>query len=127
MAKSTGNVVNPFFALDRFGVDTIRYYLAYDGGIRDDADYENSHIIEQYKKGLHGGLGNLLRRVTGGRGWNVRRAVQKATTGSPPATGPVASAHRQLLRELPENASRKFEELNSGAALRLIMEVVYKV
>ena len=28
MSKSTGNVVNPFFAIDRFGVDTMRYYLA---------------------------------------------------------------------------------------------------
>jgi methionyl-tRNA synthetase len=50
MSKSTGNVVNPFFALDRFGVDTMRYYLAHDGGIQDDADYGNEHIIERYKR-----------------------------------------------------------------------------
>lgn len=127
MAKSTGNVVNPFFAMDRFGVDTIRYYLAHDGGIRDDADYENSHIIDQYKKGLYGGLGNLLQRVTRAKAWNVRRAIQKATTGAPPAKGAAASTHRQLLSKLPEDATKSFEMLDAGAALRTIMNVVYKV
>ena len=57
MAKSTGNVVNPFFALDRFGVDTMRYYLAHDGGIMDDADYSNDFIVARYKKGTAGGFG----------------------------------------------------------------------
>ncbi|KFY20247.1 hypothetical protein V491_03870, partial [Pseudogymnoascus sp. VKM F-3775] len=47
MAKSTGNVVNPFFAMDRFGVDAMRFYLAHDGGIADDADYSNANIVER--------------------------------------------------------------------------------
>ncbi|KAL8960249.1 MAG: hypothetical protein Q9183_005499, partial [Haloplaca sp. 2 TL-2023] len=41
MSKSRGNVVNPFFALDRFGSDVMRYYLIRDGGIKDDSDYDN--------------------------------------------------------------------------------------
>lgn len=77
MAKSTGNVVNPFFALERFGTDTMRWYLMHDGGITDDADYDNSYIIEKYKKGLQGGLGNLTSRIMRGKGWDVRRAVQR--------------------------------------------------
>ena len=43
MAKSTGNVVNPFFALERFGIDAMRWYLVHDGGITDDADYDNRY------------------------------------------------------------------------------------
>ncbi|GAB7357517.1 hypothetical protein MBLNU459_g0045t3 [Dothideomycetes sp. NU459] len=77
MAKSTGNVVNPFFALDRFGVDTMRYYLIRDGGIDNDADYDNQYIIERYKKGLQGGLGNLASRIMRGKGWSVQRAVER--------------------------------------------------
>ena len=127
MAKSTGNVVNPFFALDRFGVDAMRYYLAHDGGIRDDADYENAYITDRYRKGLYGGIGNLASRVTRGRTWNVRRAVQKATSGKPPARGTAAEVHRQLLIELPEKVAARFVDLDSGAALRAIMHVIYSV
>ena len=127
MSKSTGNVVNPFFALDRFGVDTMRYYLAHDGGIRDDADYENSYIIKEYKKGLQGGLGNLVSRVMRGKGWDVRKAVELGTSGDPPAEEYPARAHGKLLMELPRVVSARMEELDSGAALKAIMDAVYKV
>lgn len=126
MAKSTGNVVNPFFALERFGVDAIRYYMAHDGGIRDDADYENAYVTDRYRKGLYGGLGNLASRVTRGKLWNVRRAVQDATSGAlPPAGEQIAQNLRRILVNLPDIVARKFDELDSGAALREIMEVIY--
>ena len=127
MSKSTGNVVNPNFALDRFGVDTMRYYLAHDGGLRDDADYENAYIIERYKKGLQGGLGNLVSRTMRGKGWSVRRAVELAATGDAPAAGDLAALHRTRLINLREVVRDKFEDLDSGAALKTIMNTVYKV
>lgn len=127
MAKSTGNVVNPFFALDRFGVETIRYYLAHDGGIRDDADYENGYIIERYKKGLQGGFGNLVSRVMRGKGWNVREAILAATSGSAPAEEALAPKLRTRLIHLPDMVLKMMEKLDSGAALRVIMETIYMV
>jgi methionyl-tRNA synthetase len=87
MSKSTGNVVNPFFALSRFGVDPLRFYLAHDGGISQDADYGNEYIVERYRKGLQGGLGNLASRVLRGKRWSVGRAVKRwhaGELGSPP-------------------------------------------
>lgn len=127
MSKSTGNVVNPFFALDRFGVEPLRYYLMHDGGIRDDADYENSYIIDRYKKGLQGGLGNLASRIVRGKGWNVRQSVQLATNNDPLANGALAAAHRMLLMDLPGVVKAHFEALDSGAALKEIMNAVYAV
>ena len=128
MSKSIGNVVNPFFALDRFGVEAMRYYLIHDGGIRDDADYDNSYIIERYKKGLQGGLGNLASRIVRGKGWNVKNSVvEQAVAGKPPAEGSLAGSHRILLMNLPERVTAKFEALDSGAALKDIMNAVYAV
>ncbi len=72
MSKSLGNVVNPFFAMERFGVDTIRYYMVRDGGIIDDAAYENSFIIARYKKDLQGGFGNLVSRIVRSKKWDLR-------------------------------------------------------
>ena len=81
MAKSTGNVVNPFFAIDRFGKDGLRWFLLYQGGIQDDAKYDNLQVEVKYKKQLQGGVGNLVNRITKFDGWNVQKAVQKLNTG----------------------------------------------
>ena len=78
MSKSTGMVVNPFFAISRFGVDCMRYFLAYKGGVLDDSSYDNSYIIVRYKKDLQSALGNLLSRLTGSELFNVRRAVKES-------------------------------------------------
>ncbi|KAI9814915.1 MAG: methionyl-tRNA synthetase [Thelocarpon impressellum] len=124
MAKSTGNVVNPFFALDRFEPDIMRYYLAHDGGLADDADYANGFIIERYKKGLQGGLGNLASRLVRGKGWSVRAAVE-AAPGAEGDDGPSAR-QRQHLSGLSSAVDASFGALNPGAALKLIMEAIYE-
>ena len=128
MAKSTGNVVNPFQALGRFGVDIMRYYLAHDGGIQSDADYENGWIIDRYRKGLKGGLGNLASRITRGRGWNVRTSVEFATTSNHPhPVDDIISAHANRLKRLPEEVDEIMRELHPGEALKKIMATIYKV
>lgn len=127
MAKSTGNVVNPFFALDRFGTDVMRYYLAHDGGIMDDADYGNHHIVEKYKKGLQGGLGNLVSRLTRPKAWSVRACVKEAHAGSLVEPDEITVVLRLLLENLRDSANASFLQLNPGAALHRIMDVVYQV
>ena len=124
MSKSTGNVVNPFFAIERFGIDTMRYYLIYEGGIKDDAAYENSYIIERYLKGLQGGLGNLLSRVVRGKRWNVRTAVEY---GKIVKDNSLAQSRHTRLRALPIEVSSMFKDLDPGAALRHIMNTIFKV
>ena len=123
MSKSTGMVVNPFFAIDRFGVDCMRYYLALDGGIKDDSSYDNSFIIARYKTGLQGGLGNLVSRVTRGKGWDIRRAVKSSDKH-------ITQLDRQLssnLRGLRSLVSRCMEKPDPREGLRTIMKVVFQV
>ena len=132
MAKSTGNVVNPFFAIDRFGIDPLRYYMAYDGGIQDDADYENAYVTERYKKGLFGGLGNLASRVLRSNRWSVEQAIRSAENirqfrGEWKAFLKISRQHRKRLITLPERVAEAFEALDCGKALRSIMDVVFEV
>ncbi|KAI9876199.1 MAG: methionyl-tRNA synthetase [Pleopsidium flavum] len=124
MSKSTGNVVNPFFALDRFGADTMRYYLAYDGGIRDDADYDNDFIIGRYKKGLQGALGNLVSRVMRGKGWDVRRAVMKATSRPTPKIEEQHIEQRESIANLSDSTAILMDIPDAGEALRQIMRKI---
>ena len=124
MSKSTGNVVNPFFALDRFGVDTMRFYLIHDGGLMDDSDYGNEFIIRAYKKSLQGSLGNLSSRITRTKQWSVRKAVQTKDSTSSDLDD---QRMRELITELPNLVCEKMEKLNPGAALKDIMSLTYKV
>jgi methionyl-tRNA synthetase len=126
MSKSTGNVVNPFFAIDRFGVDVMRYYLAHDGGISDDSDYGNNFIIERYKKGLQGGLGNLVGRITRPKIWRVQDAVEAARVKSFGKLNEADESHISMLEQLPEKVSANMEQLNPGTALQTIMDTIYQ-
>ena len=131
MAKSTGNVVNPFFALDRFGTDTMRYYMIHDGGIDNDADYDNIYIIERYKKGLQGGLGNLASRITRGKGWDVRRAVERfAGEGRQSVSHfaeqqPAIRAFEVLLEDFPSVIDKRMDALRPNVALKDLMDHIY--
>lgn len=127
MAKSTGNVVNPFFALDRFGLDTMRYYLIHDGGISDDSDYGNDRIVEKYQKGLQHGLGNLLTRITRPKLWSVRDSVIAASSESLPKPDMETLRHIQRIKDLREQVNKKMQTLNSSVALQAIMTAIYEV
>lgn len=128
MAKSTGNVVNPFLALDRFGVDVMRYYLTHDGGITNDSHYSNEFIVERYKKGLSGGIGNLVNRIMRPQFlWSLPEAVDSACAGTLRGPDPSTEAQIALLKSLRMEVSVAMKGLNPGAALQIIMNIVYEV
>ena len=120
MSKSTGMVVNPFFAINRFGVDCMRWYLVLDGGLKDDAAYDNHLINTKYKKGLQGGLGNLASRIMRARQWNVRTAVEER-----PLDFEKYQPFKTCLRNLAQSVAEDMERPDPGDALAKIMNVIY--
>ena len=127
MSKSEGNVVNPFFAIDRFGVDVVRFYLIHDGGITDDSSYENAYIHKRYTTGLQGSLGNLVSRILRGKRWSVARAVQRARDKQLPEFSDKDSSFLEHPSNLGAEVKKLMDSLNCRGALQLIMETVSKV
>lgn len=127
MSKSTGNVVNPFFAIDRFGVDGMRFFLAYQGDLADDADYDNSFIVRDYKKLLQGGVGNLAHRTIGCAKGKLRSYIQDATSNKLPAPTPADREHQAMLVLTPPKVAEHMAGLNPRAALQEIMGIIEKV
>jgi methionyl-tRNA synthetase len=124
MSKSLGNVVNPTYAISRWGIDTVRFYLLFEGGIADDANYDNTTLAAKYKKHLQWGFGNLLGRVTRTRIWNLPEII--ANAAEPRKIGvslekAVADFENQLLQLRP-NVTQHMEQLNPVAAIRCIIE-----
>lgn len=127
MSKSTGNVVNPFFAIDRFGVDTMRFFLAYRGSLAGDADYDNEYIVRDYKKLFQGGIGNLTLRTIGIAKGNLRSYIIDGASGEvPPATAGDVE-YESYLREIPQSVATEMKNLNPRNALHSIMSIVERV
>ena len=131
MSKSLGNVVNPFHAMDRFGVDVVRYYMIRDGGYADDAAYENAFMIERYKKELQGGLGNLISRILRTKKWSLPECVESFRSSlklKKPHEMPVHfQKQRSRMWDLSTAANIAMERSNPREALSHIMAMISHV
>lgn len=63
MSKSLGNVVDPFELVNKYGTDTVRYYLLKEVLPTKDGDFSIQRFKELYNADLANGLGNLVQRV----------------------------------------------------------------
>lgn len=133
MSKSLGNVVNPIYAINRWGVDTARFYLLSEGGIADDADYSNNTLVVKYKKYLQWGFGNLLGRLTRPKVWNVREVVKNSFTEDasrlqvPKALQELITCFEAALAELPPTVAQQMEKHDPVSAIRKILEIGTRV
>ena len=64
MSKSLGNVVDPFELVEKYGTDSVRYFLLREISSIEDGDYTRQKFEQRYNTDLANGLGNLLARVT---------------------------------------------------------------
>jgi len=63
MSKSLGNVVDPNEFIEKYGVDTLRYYLLAKVSPFTDGDFSEEKLKDAYNADLANGLGNLVARV----------------------------------------------------------------
>ncbi|KAK1760848.1 methionyl-tRNA synthetase [Echria macrotheca] len=130
MSKSLGNVVNPLFAIDRWGVDAMRFYMIYNGGIVEDSDYNNDTLLGGYKKLLQGGLGNLTNRIIRSKKWSVKEAITfvrgRGSLQDDVKGDKIMSNQVALLQSLGPKANEEMAVPNPSAALHRIMEVMTK-
>lgn len=63
IGKSTGNAVDPFPIVDRYGADALRYYLLRYVPSGADSDFSHAQFAEVYESDLANTLGNLVSRL----------------------------------------------------------------
>ena len=63
MSKSRGNVVDPFEFSEKWGSDSLRFYLLAEIPNGQDGDFSAARFVEIYNSALANGLGNLVSRV----------------------------------------------------------------
>ncbi len=63
MSKSLGNVVDPDVLADKYGAETLRYYLMSDIATGRDSDFSEERLVQRYNTDLANSIGNLLNRT----------------------------------------------------------------
>jgi methionyl-tRNA synthetase len=63
MSKSTGNIVDPFALIEKYGAEALRYYLISEIATGSDADFREEFLVAGYNHALANTLGNLANRT----------------------------------------------------------------
>lgn len=74
MSKSLGNVIDPFELIDKYGADSVRYYLLREIPSTNDGDFTYEKFEERYKSDLAKGLGNFTARVVNLGARNIKNS-----------------------------------------------------
>ena len=63
MSKSLGNVIDPLYLINEYGIDQIRYFLLREISFGEDGNFSESALIKRLNSDLANDLGNLIQRV----------------------------------------------------------------
>lgn len=63
MSKSKGNVVDPYMLIERYGLDSVRYYLMREVAFGQDGIFTPESFMDRINSDLSNDLGNLLNRT----------------------------------------------------------------
>ncbi len=64
ISKSENNVIDPFFMVDKYGTDALRYYLLTEISTFSDGDFSQENLKNKYRADLSNVLGNFASRLT---------------------------------------------------------------
>lgn len=129
MSKSLGNVVDPLFAIQRWDIDPLRYFLVRNGNTSKDMAYSNDLILTEYEKHLQGNMGNLFYRIAkpkANSSWSTELAVAAYRDGkfdSPASIAEITAGedvYSSLDKHLLQGPRLFKEEMDSLAPSRAV-------
>ena len=116
MGKSLGNAVDPFVLAERFGADSLRYFLLREAPFGSDFSYSEEKIAQRHNSDLGNDLGNLLQRTLS--------MLQKYRDGVVPAPQRRRASSCSASRRLPQRVRALIFALDFRGALEAIWELV---
>lgn len=65
ISKSLGNVISPVVLVNKYGADSVRYFLCRNFVFGEDGDFSEKVLVDRHNNELANKLGNLVSRVAG--------------------------------------------------------------
>jgi len=63
LSKTTGTIIDPIEIAQKYGVDSVRYFLLREIPLGEDGNFSDRALVERHNKELANDLGNLLNRM----------------------------------------------------------------
>jgi len=119
LSKTTGNIIDPFELVARFGADAVRYFFLREGAFGADWDYTEGAFIRRYNADLANDFGNLLNRT-------VQMVVRYFDGMVPEPVTQAETVDRGLL-ELADGLSAQVEAAVQRVALQDVLITIWNL
>ena len=119
-SKSLGNVTDPLALAEKFGVDTLRYFLMREVAFGQDGSYSPEAIVNRANAELANSFGNLVQRVSSMIFKNMDGKLKVFT-----ATEADDQLHALVRTACAIELPREFEALNFSAGIEAWMRGVF--
>jgi len=119
MSKSKGNVVDPKILVDKYGVDSIRYFLLREVPFGSDGVFSNEALINRINSDLANDLGNLVSRTVA--------MIDRYFNGTIPAerqAGDFDDDLKNIVLSTPDKVEELMDKLQLSSALAEIWKSI---